>query len=501
VTVEADDPPTAGFDYHPSIPTVGTSVTFDASASTDDDEIVRYEWRFGDGTRETTADERVSHTYDDDGSYTVTLTVTDRDGLSHTVERGVTVDPEAVLEPLRADFDFLPVDPLVGEPVQFDAGTSGGPDRTVVRYEWTFGDDAPIVGSVVETHAFTTAGRHLVALNVTDTEGTTATLVRYVTVSPVEPLALTHEPTEPTVDEPVQFAVTGPSPPVGRPVTYEWDFTSDGVVDADGPAVTVSHRYERAGDYTVTLTVVVDDVFLASAESTVSVRDASVVTDVSERVDAEEAAGSPDSDTGSGSSDSTGSDGEADPPAVGDSEPATGDGSDDQVTRFDSPLGLVVVAGLATVGLLAYAAFVVRPSPPPEPVVQDRSARDADDAEDEDDDDRSRPALVVDAYHPQTGDEPLTDEYVRFRNVGETVADLSRATVRNDEGDVYTFPAEYPLEPDATVSLYTGSGTDGEYELYWGATESVWDVDADRIVLRDVLGNPLVAYQYPERGS
>jgi PKD repeat protein len=55
--------------------TVGTTINFDASASTDNNDIVSYEWDFGDGT--TGSGVTTTHQYTQTGTYTVTLTVKD----------------------------------------------------------------------------------------------------------------------------------------------------------------------------------------------------------------------------------------------------------------------------------------------------------------------------------------------------------------------------------------------------------------------------------------
>ncbi|MYG37240.1 MAG: trypsin-like serine protease, partial [Gemmatimonadetes bacterium] len=58
-------------------------VRFDASASNDPDgNIVSYEWAFGDGS--TGSGQTATYTYDDAGSYTPSLTVTDNRGASHS---------------------------------------------------------------------------------------------------------------------------------------------------------------------------------------------------------------------------------------------------------------------------------------------------------------------------------------------------------------------------------------------------------------------------------
>ncbi|TRZ43495.1 malectin domain-containing carbohydrate-binding protein [Robertkochia solimangrovi] len=55
------------------------NVTFNSTGSTDDKGIVSYDWQFGDGASSTEANP--SHTFTTAGSYLVTLTVTDQEGL------------------------------------------------------------------------------------------------------------------------------------------------------------------------------------------------------------------------------------------------------------------------------------------------------------------------------------------------------------------------------------------------------------------------------------
>jgi len=82
--------PTASFTYSPLDPYVGETVTFDASASYDPDgTIVDYLWDFGDsflGHGVVT-----THNYATSGTYTVTLTVIDNDGLKSTLTTEVKV--------------------------------------------------------------------------------------------------------------------------------------------------------------------------------------------------------------------------------------------------------------------------------------------------------------------------------------------------------------------------------------------------------------------------
>ena len=81
-TLETEpEPPVASFTYSPLSLQVNDSITFDASGCSDaDGTIVSYIWDFGDG--DTSTSQNPTHTYNQEGAYTVTLTVTDDDGLT-----------------------------------------------------------------------------------------------------------------------------------------------------------------------------------------------------------------------------------------------------------------------------------------------------------------------------------------------------------------------------------------------------------------------------------
>jgi chitinase len=82
--------PTASFTTSDSSITPGESITFDASSSSDaDGSITSYEWDFGDGS--TATGKTVTHTYDEVGSYLVTLTVTDDTDSTGTDTTTVTI--------------------------------------------------------------------------------------------------------------------------------------------------------------------------------------------------------------------------------------------------------------------------------------------------------------------------------------------------------------------------------------------------------------------------
>jgi len=179
-------PPHAEFTYTPSMPLVDAPVTFNASASYDPDGgnetypsgIVSYEWDFGDETLGT--DNVTVHTYTEIGMYTVTLNVTDDEGLWDTESKNITV-----YGPPVAAFTYSPSAPSVGEMVTFNASESYDPDGgDIVSFDWNFGDETTVTeADPVTTYRYFEAATYTVTLNVTDDEGSTNSTTATVTVS------------------------------------------------------------------------------------------------------------------------------------------------------------------------------------------------------------------------------------------------------------------------------------------------------------------------------
>jgi PKD repeat protein len=86
-----------------------------------------------------------------------------------------------------ASFTFSPLTPEVLQVVNFNAsGSTPGTGRTIVRYDWDFGDGVLKTG-VTSTHDFTPSGVYLVTLTVTDDLGQQTSSSQTVTVRPVIP--------------------------------------------------------------------------------------------------------------------------------------------------------------------------------------------------------------------------------------------------------------------------------------------------------------------------
>lgn len=163
------NPPTAEIVVSANSVAFGTPIDFDGGNSSDTDggSIVSYDWDFGDGN--TSNQVAINdHVYAQAGSYEVTLTVTDNDGLSDSASTSVQVTtdlPSAVITIENPATSYA-----VEELVYFNGLSSSDPDGTIVQYDWEFGDGA--VGSGINaSHAYSSTGTYSVTLTVTDNAG------------------------------------------------------------------------------------------------------------------------------------------------------------------------------------------------------------------------------------------------------------------------------------------------------------------------------------------
>jgi len=154
------------------------TVTFTGSATDADDDDLTYSWDFDDG--ETSTDLSPTHTYADNGTYTVTFTAddgTDTNTYSDDIEINVV--------PVTMPTAMFTYDPMVNitnttEVTFTDNSTLG--DATNLTYSWDFdGDGVEDSTEPSPTYTFTTVGTYNVTLTVTDEIDTTLTDVSDVT--------------------------------------------------------------------------------------------------------------------------------------------------------------------------------------------------------------------------------------------------------------------------------------------------------------------------------
>ncbi|MDZ7702499.1 MAG: lamin tail domain-containing protein [Halobacteriales archaeon] len=104
--------------------------------------------------------------------------------------------------------------------------------------------------------------------------------------------------------------------------------------------------------------------------------------------------------------------------------------------------------------------------------------------------------VAIQADAPGDDNDNLNGEYVVFANAGDATLELGGWTLADDAGHVYTFPDGTSLEPGATVTVHTGSGTDNATHLYWGAGGAVWNNGGDTVVVRASNGTAVLERSY-----
>ncbi len=164
----------------------GSTVYFDGSGSYDSDGIIMsWEWDFGDGG--TDSGETPTYTYDDNGIYTVTLTVTDDDGGVGSDTLIVTVNN--VAPTVNAGSDQTVNE---GDTVLFTGSFSDSGADDTHTFEWNFGDGStPVTGTLTPIHKYGDNGVYTVTLTVTDDDGGIGVDTLTVTVSNVAPFVRT----------------------------------------------------------------------------------------------------------------------------------------------------------------------------------------------------------------------------------------------------------------------------------------------------------------------
>lgn len=105
---------------------------------------------------------------------------------------------------------------------------------------------------------------------------------------------------------------------------------------------------------------------------------------------------------------------------------------------------------------------------------------------------------VVESNYDAVGNdnENLNDEYVVLRNTGSEPLDISGWTVSDEAGHTYTFPDGTVVEPEAEVTLRTGSGTDTASTYHWGRAGAVWNNDGDVVTVRNATGATVIQEPY-----
>jgi len=203
-------------------------------------------WDLGDGVKK--KGQKVSHSYDESGVYTVTAAICDKQDNWYKDQIKVSVrDPE---EPIAEAGEDKIVE--AGEEVDFD-GSESRDSIGIVSYEWYF-DDWTNGNGEKTTHVYDKPGVYEVRLIVTDKAGYFDQDTIQVIVEDPEnkkPIANAGGDKIVEIGQKVKFNAKKSKDDVGIE-KYEWDF-GDGMKE-EGEVV--DHIYIKPGRYKAKLTVI-----------------------------------------------------------------------------------------------------------------------------------------------------------------------------------------------------------------------------------------------------
>ena len=202
-----------------------TSVQF----TPDDLSLNSYLWDFGDSSTSTA--KQPSHTYNNYGTYKVTLTVKNANGCDSTYSQNINVAEAPV-----AGFTYSNV--CQGASSYFiDSSQS----KLQLTYFWNFGDQAT---STLKdpAHVYTVPGTYSVKLKVTNSNGSSDSVTRQITIYPLPDAKFTAV----VNGDKVYF-----TPSDSMLASYTWNFGDSSTSQLKKPV----HLYAHKGNYTVSLWV------------------------------------------------------------------------------------------------------------------------------------------------------------------------------------------------------------------------------------------------------
>lgn len=189
IDVDVNTPPTVDLSVSSLNSQAGETVTFSADAQDPDgpDGDLAYSWRFGDGAQAQGA--TVDHTYDREGEYEATVTVTDVDDAE--TNESVVVDVDA--PPIAGQIHVSSSTPQAGQTVQFEVDPDG--QRTIESVEWTFGDgNTTTTDDATVGHVYAQPRTVDVVATVDTADGASGSIAQTVRVTGAEPHRLRITP-------------------------------------------------------------------------------------------------------------------------------------------------------------------------------------------------------------------------------------------------------------------------------------------------------------------
>ncbi len=167
-------PPTPQFEYSPIQPTDIDEISFTDTSTDIDGEIISWLWIFGDGANST--QKNPTHTYPDNGTYTLILQITDDDNTTQQLTQQIQI----LNVPPIAQFILNPQKPILKDNITYQ-DTSIDLDGTIVAWSWDFGDDVTSTKQSPK-HRYKNQGTYTITLTIIDNDGAQAQIEKTIII-------------------------------------------------------------------------------------------------------------------------------------------------------------------------------------------------------------------------------------------------------------------------------------------------------------------------------
>ncbi len=227
--------------------------------SESDMDSLEYSWDFGIPGLPNTAwnlSSRFNYSYEDEGEYTVLLSVRDDDGDTGNASFKITVRnvvPKAkffISSSTVSEDEIIEVDATESEDTKSDLDT--------LNYTWNFGDKSPIMYGPFQSHSYNRSGNYKIVLSVKDDNGKENSVKKDIKVNNQPPTAVIIVSTFSTYPESIiLFNGIDSYDTISDKTKLRFDWTFGDKTQATG--IMVTHSYSSSGKFKVKLTVTDDD--------------------------------------------------------------------------------------------------------------------------------------------------------------------------------------------------------------------------------------------------
>ncbi len=172
----SNKPPKAFFTTSPRQGNAPFTASLNASSSFDPDgNITSYQWSSSDG--QTANGKNSQLTFNNPGTYTITLTVTDDKGATTSTGKTIKVTKSKNQDP-KASFTMS----SQGNTVSLNASSSFDPDGSITAYQWSSSNGLAASGQNAQL-TFPNLGTYAIILTVTDNKGATNSTEKTITLN------------------------------------------------------------------------------------------------------------------------------------------------------------------------------------------------------------------------------------------------------------------------------------------------------------------------------